>query len=30
MAKKYNIEIGLESEKGEGSTFTLTFPKVRK
>lgn len=30
ICKKYNIEIGLESEKGEGSTFTLSFPTVKK
>ncbi|WP_373033271.1 sensor histidine kinase [Sulfurovum sp.] len=28
ICKQYNIKLDLESEKGEGSTFILTFPKV--
>jgi two-component system OmpR family sensor kinase len=28
ICKKYNIKLDLESQKGEGSTFILTFPKV--
>ncbi|HSR73554.1 MAG TPA: HAMP domain-containing sensor histidine kinase [Sulfurovum sp.] len=28
ICKEYNIKLDLESEKGEGSTFILTFPKV--
>ena len=27
ICKKYKIKLGLESKKGEGSTFKLTFPK---
>ena len=30
ICKKYKIKLGLESEKGEGSTFILTLPKVKK
>jgi two-component system OmpR family sensor kinase len=30
ICKKYKIKLGLESKKGEGSTFILTFPKVKK
>ena len=30
ICKKYNINLGLESQKGEGSTFILTFPLVKK
>ena len=30
ICKKYNIKLGLESSKGEGSTFTLTFPKLKR
>jgi two-component system OmpR family sensor kinase len=30
ICKQYKIEIGLESKKGEGSTFILTFPKLKK
>jgi len=30
ICKKYKIKLGLESEKGEGSTFILTFPKMKK
>ncbi len=29
ICKKYKIKLGLESEKGVGSTFKLTFPKVK-
>jgi two-component system OmpR family sensor kinase len=28
ICKQYKIKLGLDSTKGEGSTFTLTFPKV--
>jgi len=28
ICKQYKIKLGLESEKGEGSTFILTFPKI--
>jgi len=28
ICKKYKIKLGLESKKGEGSTFILTFPSV--
>ncbi len=28
ICKKYKIKLDLESKKGEGSTFILTFPKV--
>jgi two-component system OmpR family sensor kinase len=30
ICKQYKIKIDLESKKGEGSTFILTFPKVKK
>ena len=30
ICKKYKIKLGLESKKGEGSTFVLTFPKIKK
>jgi len=30
ICKKYKIHLGLESKKGEGSTFILTFPKMKK
>jgi two-component system OmpR family sensor kinase len=30
ICKKYKIKLGLESTKGEGSTFILTFPVVKK
>lgn len=29
ICKKYKIKLGLDSRKGEGSTFKLTFPKVK-
>ena len=29
ICKKYKIKLNLESEKGVGSTFILTFPKVK-
>jgi len=29
ICKKYKIKLDLESKKGEGSTFILTFPKVK-
>ena len=29
ICKKYKIKLGLESQKGKGSTFKLTFPKVK-
>jgi two-component system OmpR family sensor kinase len=29
ICKKYKIKLGLDSKKGEGSTFKLTFPKIR-
>ncbi len=29
ICKQYKIKLGLESEKGEGSTFILTFPIVK-
>jgi len=29
ICKKYKIKLGLESKKGEGSTFILTFPKIK-
>jgi two-component system OmpR family sensor kinase len=28
ICKKYKIKLGLESKKGEGSTFILTFPSI--
>ncbi len=30
ICKKYKIKLGLESKKGEGSTFILTFPSKRR
>ena len=30
ICKKYKIKLDLESKKGEGSIFKLTFPKVKK
>jgi len=30
ICKKYKIKLGLDSKKGEGSTFKLTFPKMKK
>jgi len=30
ICKKYNIKLDLESIKGEGSTFILTFPKAKR
>lgn len=30
ICKEYNIKLALESQKGEGSTFILTFPEVKK
>lgn len=30
ICKQYKIKLGLESKKGEGSTFILAFPKVKK
>ncbi len=30
ICKQYKIKIGLKSVKGEGSTFILTFPTVKK
>jgi len=30
ICKKYSIKLGLESKKGEGSTFILTFPALKK
>jgi two-component system OmpR family sensor kinase len=30
ICKKYKIKLGLESKKGEGSTFILTFPRIKK
>jgi len=29
ICKKYKIKLGLDSKKGEGSTFKLVFPKVK-
>lgn len=29
ICKKYKIKLDLESKKGEGSTFILTFPKIK-
>ena len=29
ICKKYKIKLGLDSKKGEGSTFKLTFPKLK-
>lgn len=29
ICKTYKIKLGLESKKGEGSTFILTFPEVK-
>jgi two-component system OmpR family sensor kinase len=30
ICKRYKIKLGLESKKGEGSTFKLAFPKIKK
>lgn len=30
ICKKYKIKLDLQSQKGEGSTFILTFPKIKK
>ena len=30
ICKQYKIKIALKSEKGEGSNFILTFPKIKK
>jgi two-component system OmpR family sensor kinase len=30
ICQKYKIKLGLDSKKGEGSTFKLTFPKLKK
>jgi len=30
ICKKYKIKLGLESKKGEGSTFVLTFPQIKE
>lgn len=30
ICKEHNIKLDLDSKKGKGSTFILTFPKVRK
>ncbi len=30
ICKKYKIKLGLDSKKGKGSTFKLTFPKIKK
>jgi len=29
ICKTYKVKLGLDSKKGEGSTFKLTFPKVK-
>ena len=29
ICKQYKIKLGLESKRGEGSTFILTFPKIK-
>ena len=29
ICKQYKIKLGLKSKKGEGSTFILTFPKIK-
>ncbi|HFU77733.1 MAG TPA: HAMP domain-containing histidine kinase [Epsilonproteobacteria bacterium] len=29
ICKRYKIKLALESKKGEGSTFKLTFPKIK-
>ncbi len=29
ICKEYKIKLDLDSQKGKGSTFILTFPKVR-
>jgi two-component system OmpR family sensor kinase len=29
ICKEYKIKLDLESQKGKGSTFILTFPKVK-
>ena len=30
ICKKYKIKLGLESQKGEGSTFILIFPEMKR
>lgn len=30
ICKRYKIKLGLDSEKGKGSTFKLTFPKIKR
>ena len=30
ICKEYKVKLGLESKKGVGSTFKLTFPKIKK
>lgn len=30
VCKQYKIKLGLRSKKGEGSTFILTFPRIKK
>jgi len=30
ICKKYKIKLGLDSKKGYGSTFKLTFPKIKR
>ena len=30
ICKQYKIKIALKSKKGEGSSFILTFPKIKK
>ncbi len=30
ICRKYKIKLGLESEKGKGSTFILSFPELRR
>ena len=29
ICKKYKIKLGIDSKKGDGSTFKLTFPKIK-
>ncbi len=30
ICKEYNIKLDLDSQKGKGNIFTLTFPKVKQ